>query len=82
MWLGEVVDPMLAGTFMVGQGKREPLAGRRWAVAYGSRALRNAVDLDGDGVDELVVHESGYEYHDVAVMGWNGSEYAPLPAGK
>jgi len=45
------------------------------------RLLRPAVDLDGDGVDELIIETSGYEFYEVSAIAWDGSRYALRPGG-
>jgi hypothetical protein len=77
---GAVYEGKLAAVFLVGPGKRQPLtAGSGWSVGYGTTDLGPLVDLDGDGIEEITLEHSGYEYYELAYVGWNGSGYAPLP---
>ncbi len=78
---GEAVyEPKLSAVFLVGRQDRRPFSERsKWSLDYSTYELADAVDLDGDGVDEVIMETSGYELWEVSAFAWDGSRYAIVP---
>ena len=75
---GEAVyEPRLSALLMVGDDGKLTSVGQYdgWSFGYGASELFQLVDLDGDGLDELIVHDAGYEYFAERYLAWKDGVY-------
>ena len=80
----EVYEARISGLFLLDAAGTPKQISKYdgWQLGYGGSTLDALVDLDGDGYDELLISDAGYEYYAQRQLAWDGKDYVPFPAPK
>ena len=47
----------------------------------GTAELAMHIDLNGDGIEELIIRKTGYETFDFSLLGWDGHQWFDISGG-